>query len=474
MKSTHRTLTVSALLVTMFVAALEITVVSTAMPTVIAELGGIHVYTWVFTAYMLASTVSVPIYGKLADLYGRKPVLLWGIVLFLLGSMASGAAGSMTQLIIARTVQGLGTGSMQPMTMTIAGDLYTPRERARVQGLFGSVWGFAGLVGPLLGGLIVGALSWRWVFYVNVPFGILAILLLSTALHEKVERHSHTLDFVGALLLPAAIVGLLLGQSLPWFVVSLLLLVLFLWNEGQVAEPILPLGLFRTRLMAIASIGGAVLGAVMTAVTTFVPLFVQGVLGGSPSESGIAIAPVAIGWPVASAVSARLLVRVGYSPLVRIGFFLTSLASSLLAWTASRHPTLTTWYLISFLLGLGLGAANTTLIIAVQGAVGWRQRGVATASTLLFRALGGAIGVGLLGGVLASSLAREASLPADAARKLFGRGPGAGLDREAAQSLAHALEAGLSTVFWMLAAVALCGFVVSMFFPRMKLEPESP
>ncbi|MDM7916721.1 MAG: MFS transporter, partial [Candidatus Eisenbacteria bacterium] len=237
-------------------AAMEFTVVSTAMPTVIGELGGIRLYSWVFTAYMLASTVTVPIFGKIADLRGRKPVMLFGLALFLLGSMASGQARSMPALIAFRALQGLGAGAMQPIALTIVGDIFSLEERARMQGIFGSVWGFAGLVGPLLGGIIVHTLSWRWVFYVNVPFGVASALLLLTSFHERIERQRHTLDLGGAALFTVACVALLLGAhggtmavaGLPVAAVGFLL---FFRAERRSPEPILPLELFTRRVMAV-------------------------------------------------------------------------------------------------------------------------------------------------------------------------------------------------------------------------------
>ncbi|HME91780.1 MAG TPA: MFS transporter, partial [Myxococcaceae bacterium] len=217
-------------------AALEMTVVSTAMPTVIGDLGGIQHYSWVFTAYLLASTVTVPLYGKLADLYGRKPIMLFGIALFLIGSAASGVSRSMTQLIVFRTIQGLGAGSMQPIALTIAGDIFELEERSRIQGIFGAVWGVAGLIGPMVGGLIVRYLSWHWVFYINVPFGIASAALLLVGLHEKVARKSHAIDWWGAVLLASGVLALLASShggpfAVVWLALAIALLAAFIWVE---------------------------------------------------------------------------------------------------------------------------------------------------------------------------------------------------------------------------------------------------
>ena len=248
-RHTHRGLTVAGLVLALAMAAMEMTVVSTAMPTVVAELGGLQYYSWVTTAYMLTSTVTVPIYGKLADLHGRKPVMLVAMALFLLGSMASGQARSMEQLIVFRAIQGIGAGGMQPMALTIVGDIFNLEERAKMQGVFGAVWGIAGLAGPLLGGLIVATLSWRWVFYVNVPFGVVSAAVLTFSLVENVEKRKHGLDIAGAALLAGAVVALLLGTDgeLPWVLLpaSAVLTALFIVVEARAKEPILPLGALR-------------------------------------------------------------------------------------------------------------------------------------------------------------------------------------------------------------------------------------
>ncbi|HET9552752.1 MAG TPA: MFS transporter, partial [Anaeromyxobacteraceae bacterium] len=308
MRHTSRPLTVVALLLGLFLAAMEMTVVSTAMPTAVGDLGGLHLYAWAFSAYMLALTVSVPIYGKLADLRGRKPVMLAGIALFLCGSMACGQASSMGELVAFRALQGLGAGAIQPMALTIVGDLFDARERGRMQGIFGAVWGVAGLAGPLVGGAIVHWLSWRWVFYVNVPLGLGCAAVLQAAYHERVERHDHKLDLLGAALLTGAVLALLVSTRSravgAWAVPAALALGAgFVAVERRAREPLLPLDLLGQRVIGVASAVGALVGAAMIATVSFVPLYVQSVLGGSATSAGAAIAPMAIGWPVASALS---------------------------------------------------------------------------------------------------------------------------------------------------------------------------
>jgi len=471
---TNRPLTVISLLLSLSMAAMEMTVVSTAMPTVVGELGGIHLYSWVFTGYLLTSTVTVPLYGKLADLYGRKPVLLAGIGVFLVGSMASGLARGIGTLIAFRALQGLGAGAMQPTTLTIVGDIYNLEERAKMQGVFGAVWGVAGLVGPLLGGIIVKYLSWRWVFFINVPAGIAAAALLVIALHEKVEHHRHSLDWLGAGLLTLGLTALLFGAhggqgtaiGLPLAAISL---ALFFVVERRSPEPVLPLDLFRQRAIGVATAAGALVGAGMISMVTYVPLYVQGVLGGSPTEAGSAITPMVIGWPIASAISGRLLPRVGFRVLVRSGLVISAAGAAALALLLRPGVSLHVPQATSAILGIGLGLANTALLIAVQTSVEWRQRGVATASTMFARTIGGTLAVGVLGAILSAAVLRDGTLPAGAADRLLGPEHGAGLDPAVVSSLSSALQAGLGTVFWAIAGILAAAAITSLFFPRIPI-----
>lgn len=473
MKTTHRRLTVVALLLGMFLAAMEMTVVSTAMPTAIGELGGLHLYAWAFAAYMLTATVTVPIYGKLADLRGRKPVMLAGLALFLAGSFACGQARSMEMLIAFRALQGLGAGAIQPIALTIVGDLFSVHERARWQGIFGAVWGLAGLLGPLLGGALVHYLSWRWVFYVNLPLGLGSAAVLSVAYHERVERHEHRLDLAGAALLATAVVAALAAArsrqaaavAVP---VAALALVLFLAVERRAKEPLLPLDLFAERVMAVASASGALVGAAMISMVTYVPLYVQSVLGASPTTAGSAIAPMAIGWPIASALGGRLLPRLGYRILIRGGLLLTALSALALALLLRPGADVGVLRLVTAAYGLGLGFANTPLVIAVQSSVPWNRRGIATASTMFFRTIGGTLAVGLLGGVLAAALAGSGAPAAEVERLL---GPErAVLEPALARGLATALQAGMGRIFWTVCAVAFAAFAVSLAFPGLRVQ----
>lgn len=477
---TNRPATVAALLLALFMAAMEMTVVSTAMPTVVADLGGAGHYAWVFTAYMLTSTVTVPIYGKLADLYGRKPVMLASMALFLLGSMASGQARTMTQLVLFRGLQGVGAGGMQPMALTVVGDIFAVEERGKMQGLFGAVWAIAGLVGPLLGGLIVGALSWRWVFYVNVPFGLVSAGVLVVSLVETVEKRKPRLDLLGSALMTACVVTLLLASDgvmpLVLLPASGLLLAAFVAVERRAEEPVLSLTLLARPVLASSSAISALVGGSMLGIVTFVPLYAQGVLGSSPTEAGAAIAPLAIGWPIASAISGRLIARVGFRPLVRIGGVVVAVASVGLAWMVSRGASEGALRIGSGLVGLGMGIGNTALVIAVQTSVGFGERGVATASTMFFRNIGGTVAVGAMGVVLARALGTTAAAAeggTDIVSQILGP-ERSRVDPAVLKNVSAHLASGVTNVLWVVVGLGVASALVGLLFPRVPTTGGLP
>ncbi len=476
MRRTSRPLTVVSLLLGMFLAAMETTVVSTAMPSVTADLGGLPLYAWAFSAYMLAATVTVPVYGKLADLRGRKPVLLVALGLFLVGSLMAGKAGSMGALIAWRALQGIGAGGIQPLTITIVGDLFDLHERSRMQGIFGAVWGLAGLVGPLVGGAIVHTVGWRWIFWINIPFGLASAAVLVLAYHERPERHEHRLDLGGGVLLTAAVVAALLAvrsvsQALVAVPVALVAGALFLAVERRAREPLLPLDLFSIRIIAVSSLAGVLMGAAMTPTVTFIPLWVQSVLGASPTAAGAAIAPMAIGWPIASAVSGRFLPRLGYRPLLFGGFAMSAVAALLLPVVLRPGASVPSIQALMLLYGAGLGTANTPLVIAIQTSVPWNRRGVATASTMFFRTIGGTLAVGILGGVLAHALS-GAGMQSDSVEKLLGPAR-ATLDPALVARVAGALQSSMTIVFWAITAIALAAFVAVLRFPLVEIAPRA-
>jgi len=479
MRKTHRPLITLALALSLFMAALEFTVVSTAMPTVVGELGGIQSYAWVFTAYMLSATITVPIYGKLSDLYGRKPILLFGTGLFLAGSIASGFSTSMNMLIAFRTLQGLGAGAIQPISLTIIGDIYSLEERVKVQGAFSAVWGVAGLVGPLTGGVLVKYLSWHWVFFINVPVGVTTSLLLMTFFHEQVKRRPQQLDYAGAALLCAGVVALLfgvqnLGQNLWALPTAAVLLFAFVLVERKAPEPLIPMSIFKQPAIAISSVAGALFSAAMFGATTYVPLYVQGVLGGSPTLAGGMITPMIVAWPVASVLAGRLLLKTGFRPLIVGGLGLTVVGTGLLPLLLRPDSPLLLIQLSMGLFGVGLGFASTAMLIAVQTGVGWELRGVATASNLFFRTIGGVLGVGLMGGVMVAQLLKDPNIPVSAANALLGPAHGQGVPADMLKTLSHALGTGLTINFWLICAFSVAAFAAGLFFPRVSLSARTP
>jgi EmrB/QacA subfamily drug resistance transporter len=476
-RTTHRVLTVVGLILALAMAALEATVVATVMPTVIGELGGIDYYAWVASAYLIATSVTVPIYGKLADSYGRKPIMLFGVAVFLLGSVASGASRTMTQLVAFRALQGIGAGAMQPIALTIVGDIFSLKERSRMQGAFGAAWGFFGLTGPLLGGLVVHYLSWRWVFYLNIPFGVASMVLVASGLVERIEKKRHELDFLGAGLLASAVVALQVatsGGSLPVAgtaaVLAVVLLLGFLAAERVAREPMLPLQLFRRRVIALSSVNGGIIGALMVTLLTYVPLHVQTTLHGTPTEGGSAIAPMIIAWPLTSAISGRFLPSVGFRTMIRLGFAIVALTALSLALFGTSE-SLAGLRVTSAAFGLGMGFANTALIIAVQTSVPWSERGIATASSMFFRNIGGVLGVAVVGGVLVAKLHGATDLPDGAATRFVSREGVRSLDPAVIARLSGILASGFGVGFWILAGMALTGALVSVWYPQVETEP---
>jgi EmrB/QacA subfamily drug resistance transporter len=460
----------------MFLAALEATAVGTALPTVVAELGGVARYSWVFSAYLLASTTTVPMYGKLADLFGRKRIFTIAVTLFLLGAALCGTASSFNQLILYRTIQGLGAGGVMPVSITLVGDIYTLEERGRMQGVFSGVWAVSSLVGPAAGGLITDFLTWRWVFYLNLPFGVAAVLILRAFLREETPRQKRKLDILGTLTLTASVAILLLAllegtEMWGWadpktaavIGVSVFGLGLFIWQEGRAPDPMLPLDLFKNRVVAVASAGGVLMGTMLFCAAAFVPMFTQGVLGGTAIDAGMTLAPMSIGWPIASTTSGWLLLRFGYRPFILAGSVFSAVGCLLLAGTDPESGKIAVM-IAMFHLGLGLGFLSTPYLLAVQNAVPWRRRGVATSSVQFFRSIGGAIAVAALGALLNAHLAQTLGPGADANvaldPELRTRIP-----TESLLNLVNALDGGLGSIYLVMTGMAILGLAVGFLFP---------
>ena len=415
-------LVIAGVMLGLFLAAMESTAVATAMPTVIASLGGLAIYSWVFSGFILAATISMPIWGKLGDLHGRRVAYLAGIAIFLTGSVLSGLAPSMPALIAFRTLQGLGGGALIPLGMTIIADLYGLEQRARMQGYFSSVWGMASIVGPLIGGFLTDRLSWRWVFFVNLPFGLLTGIVIGIALAGLPRpRRTVRVDGRGAVLLTlgmAASLGALVegGRSGAFgpvhaalFVTGGGALVAFVRWERQAPEPLLPLRFFTNRMFRATALAGFFAGMAMFGTISFIPLFVQGVQGGTATEAGTALTPFVLGWVTFSVVSSRLLLRVGYRGPVVTGMLCLAVAFLLMS-HMSLHTTRGATLLNMLLAGMGMGLVMVPLLIAVQNAMPKPDLGAATSATTFFRSIGGAVGVAVMGTVL--SLRLQVQLPA--------------------------------------------------------------
>ncbi|MET0594906.1 MAG: MFS transporter, partial [Polyangiaceae bacterium] len=427
-----------------------------------------RLYGWVTAGYLLASTVSVPIFGKLADLQGRKRWLLVGVAIFLFGSMASGLSQTLLQLIVARVVQGVGAGAMAPLALTVVSDLYSFKERGKVQGFFGSVWGISAVVGPLLGGAMVKVLSWRWVFFVNLPVGIAAALLLIAAFHESANFRKGRIHWKSAAALTAGASLLLAAgegrEALLLLPVAAVLLAIFIRLEQGAEEPILPLDLFRDRLFAVIIALTVVLGGVSMGTVTFLPLFVQGVMGGTPTEAGASISAMLFTWPLASVITGRLLPRIGFRLPIVTGSLLVAGATLGLAITVQEATTTRALHVMTGALGLGMGMSVSSSLIAVQTSVRWERRGTATASSIFFRTMGGALAVAVFGSMLGYSLAQ--SFPPDVIARVLG--PERAAHVEISGPLVTALAAGIHRLFVIMAAAGAAAFGTALLFPSTR------
>jgi EmrB/QacA subfamily drug resistance transporter len=495
------------LMLAMLLAALDQTIVGTALPTIVGELGGIGHYSWVVTAYLLASTASTPLYGKLSDLYGRRPVLLFAILTFLLGSLAAGLSQNMTQLIIFRGVQGLGAGGLMTLAFTIVSDVVPPRERGRYQGLFGAVFGLASVAGPLVGGYFAER-DWRWIFYVNLPIGIAALVLCNQVLRlVHNPRRDHKIDWLGAAVMVAGVSCLLLalswgGSEYAWnsstiiglIVAGVALSLLFLWIEGRATEPILPLRLFGNRTFSLANAAGFVVGFGMFGGIIYIPLYLQIVKGASPTESGLLMLPMMAGIIITSIVSGQLTARWGrYKWFPVFGIAILSLGLLLFSYLRVESPL---WVSFSYMVivGIGLGMSMQTLILGLQNGLEPTDMGAGTSTATFFRSMGGSFGVAVLGTVLNNRLDSHLSvrvpealtqLPPELAQQYAAQLAGGQVSIAAPAVIAQlpaplraaiesSLVAALHPVFLIAASVCAIGVFLALAMPDLKLRGAAP
>ncbi|WP_082513558.1 MULTISPECIES: MDR family MFS transporter [unclassified Leifsonia] len=438
--------------------AIDSTILATAVPSVVADLGDFAQFPWLFSIYLLAQAVSVPIYSKLSDTVGRKPIILVGIGLFLIGSILCGLAWSMPALIAFRALQGLGAGAVLPTSITIVGDLYSLAERAKVQGYIASVWAISSVVGPALGGVFSQFVSWRWIFFVNIPLCVIAGWRLMRSFSEKIEPRRHRIDYAGAVLLTIGLTALILavlegGQAWAWnsvpsiaaFAVGALAMVAFALVERRAAEPIIPLGIFTRRLIVTTTLISLGVGAILIGLTSYVPTYLENTLGVVPILSGLAVAALTLGWPISASLAGRLYLRIGFRSTVLIGVAITVVGTVALA-VIAPHPDTALVAAACFVIGFGLGWVAAPSLIAAQSSVGWGERGVITGTNMFARSAGSAVGVAVFGAI---------------ANSIIGASPGGEQD-------ADAMTAAAGAVFLAVAIAAALTVVAALAMPRTR------
>lgn len=457
-----------ALMLTTGLVAIDSTILATAVPSIVQDLGGFAQFPWLFSVYLLAQAVSVPVYAKLSDTLGRKPIVLVGIALFLVGSVLCGFAWSMPALIAFRALQGLGAGAIQPMSMTIAGDIYTVAERAKTQGYLASVWAISSVVGPTLGGVFSQFLSWRWIFFVNVPLCILAAWMLIRTFQETIERRRHRIDYAGAALLTGGMTLLILavlegGQAWAWnsvwsvgaFAAGGLLLAAFVLVELRAEEPVLPLRLFSRRLLVTTTLISLGVGAILIGLTSYVPTYLEGTIGVVPIVSGLAVAALTLGWPIAASLSGRFYLRIGFRNTALLGAGIAIVGAASLAAT-SVAPSVLFVAVSCFVVGLGMGLIATPTLIAAQSSVPWNERGVVTGSNMFARSIGSAVGVAVFGAI---------------ANAIIGATAGGAAAGAAGGTHAPAtIQSASTAVFVAVAIAAVLTILAGLAMPRSRVE----
>ncbi|MCL2900276.1 MDR family MFS transporter [Brenneria tiliae] len=478
----HRHWVLIACMLAMFTAAIEVTIVATALPTIIADLGGFSLLGWVFAGYLLTQAISIPIYGRLADLFGRKRVFFIGTIIFLLGSVLCGFATNMGWLILFRTIQGLGAGAITPIAFTIVADVYSSMERPKIQGYLSSVWGISAIVGPLMGAFIVQHFNWALVFWVNVPIGLLSIFLLARYLPAVNQVQRHKLDWAGAFYLAIAVASLLMAllqaEALGLWIVPLLAVsalggILLFRQETRTPEPLFPLALWRNRVIVAGNLGGLIIGAALMGVSAFLPTFIQSVMGKTPLEAGSILALVSIGWPLASTLGGRLMLWTSYR-VTAVSGGVVLIAGSLILLMLDPDRNLDWARVAAFLIGAGMGLCNTTFLVSIQNSVDYSIRGIATASTMFTRMLGSALGTAILGATLNINLhwrLPEMDDPLQTLMDVHSRGMMSATELE---SLSWQVSSSLHWVFIVSALIAVMTLFSAWMIPANQRPQHAP
>ncbi|PKU24051.1 MDR family MFS transporter [Telmatospirillum siberiense] len=470
--SSLRPLIVASVMMSMFMVAMEATIVSTAMPQIVAQLGGLRLYSWVFSSFLLTQTAATVIFGKLADLYGRKPVMLAGIGIFLVGSLFAGFAWSMSSMVLFRLIQGVGAGAIMPVALTIIGDLYPARERGKVQGYLASVWAFSAVVGPMIGAFIVTRLSWAWIFWINLPIGLAAAGGFAFFLREEARQQRPSIDLVGAGLFTCAIAALMGALTdiaaidrttlAALVAVFFLCLALFVIQERRARDPIISFDLWKRRAIAAANGAALIIGMVLMGLTTFLPMYVQGVLHRSPVVAGLALTMVMVGWPCGATFTARAFPRLGLRPILLAGGVLLPIGAGVFVFlTRDSSPVLAG--VGSLLMGLAMGFVSVSSLVLIQEIVEHSERGSATASNLFARNLGSTLGAAVFGGVLNYGLSHTAnagSVTSEQLKELLQAGT-ASVDAALQMALQHSLHITFCAMF----VIALISIVVTLLVP---------
>ena len=508
---THKEIMIvlSGLMTGMLLAALDQTIVSTALKNIVEDFNGLNHYTWVVTAYLLTSTASTPLYGKISDLYGRRPVFQFAIITFLIGSFLAGASQNMTQLIFTRALQGLGAGGLMALTFVIIGDIVSPRERGKYQGYFGAVWGLSSVAGPLLGGFfsdhatILGITGWRWIFYINLPFGILALVITSAVLHIPKVKREHKIDYFGALILVLAVSAVLLAVSvygpedgwtdsrtLTVFGLGIFLTLSFLWQETRAKEPILPLRLFKNHTFSLTSALGFIIGAGMFGAIVMLPLYLQVVKGNSATSAGLKLIPLMLGIVSMSIFSGKRITTTGrYKIFPIVGAAIMTLGLILMS-TLNETTSFGVLSIYAVLVGAGLGLSMQTIVIALQNSVDFQDMGIATSSNTFFRSLGGAFGTAIFGTIFSNRVAyylqdNIASLQSTDPQSLTGFDPAklkeittntsviTTLPPVIRETVLHSFAQTFHMVFLAAAPVTFIGFVLAFFLKEKPLQSST-